>query len=333
MLVAALSLASAQDSVHVTLDNTAPGSRTSGSQPTAGIGPQAALAPGYVLGPGDQFSMEIADLEELNGKVHRIDHDGTVTLPLVGRIQAAGMTLTEFEKDLDKQLESLLKEPHITITVTETLSQPVSVIGAVNTPGTHQLRGQQNLMEVLSEAGGLRNDAGYRVTITRDEKYGDLPVPNALRNPASHTITGEVSVSDILEARNVSENIRIMPHDLITVPRAKVFYVMGEVRKSGGFTLEQKNRVSIVQAIALAEGTTPTAAKRRAIILRQVDGDVNRTQIRVDLDKIFTGKIQDVMLQPDDILYVPNSMAKVIRMRAIETAVSTASGVLIWRGI
>ena len=142
-----------------------------------------------------------------------------------------------------------------------------------------------------------------------------------------------MSVSDILEARNVSENIRIMPHDLITVPRAKVFYVMGEVRKSGGFTLEQKNRVSIVQAIALAEGTTPTAAKRRAIILRQVDGDVNRTQIRVDLDKIFTGKIQDVMLQPDDILYVPNSMAKVIRMRAIETAVSTASGVLIWRGI
>jgi polysaccharide export outer membrane protein len=307
-----MSVASAQESAHVTV----PGA-----------------PPGYILGAGDQFSMEIADLEELNGKVHRIDNDGTVSLPLVGRIHVAGLTLPEFEKQLDAKLASQLKDPHITITVTETLSQPVSVMGAVNTPGIHQIRGQQSLVEVLSQAGGLRADAGYRVTITRQDTYGDLPLSNTTRDPVNQTITGQVSVSDIMEARNQAANIRVMPHDLITVPKAKVFYVMGEVRKSGGFTLEQKDSVSIVQAIALAEGTTPNAAKQRALILRQVAGAPKRTEIQVNLDKIITGKTEDVSLQPDDILYVPNSLMKSIRARAIETAVSTASGVLIWRGL
>jgi polysaccharide export outer membrane protein len=288
---------------------------------------------GYVLGPGDQFSMEIADLEELNGKIHRIDNDGTVSLPLVGRIQAAGLTLAEFEKTLDAKLVTQLKDPHITITVTETLSQPVSVMGSVNAPGIHQIRGQQSLAEVLSLAGGLRPDAGYRVVVTRQERFGELPVPNAKHDPVNRTITGDVNVPDLLEARNPAANIRILPHDLITVPRAKVFYVMGEVKKSGGFTLEQKDSVSIIQALALAEGTTPTAAKQRAMILRQVAGAPKRSEIQVDLDKILKGKTPDVQLVPDDILYVPNSVAKSIRGRAIETAVSTASGVLIWRGL
>src|SRR5262249_8664198 len=128
-------------------------------------------------------------------------------------------------------------------------------------------------------------------------------------------------------------NIRILPHDLITVPRAKVFYVMGEVRKSGGFTLEQHNSVSIVQAIALAEGTTPTAARNRALILRQQPGISTRKEIPVNIDKVITGKPEDVAILPDDILYVPGSLAKTIRTRAIETAVSTAAGVVIWRGL
>jgi polysaccharide export outer membrane protein len=158
-------------------------------------------------------------------------------------------------------------------------------------------------------------------------------LPNARRDPAHQTITGEVSVTDIMEARNPAANIRVMPHDLITVPKAKVFYVIGEVRKSGGFTLEQKDSVSIVQAIALAEGTTPNAAKHKALILRQVAGATKRSEIEVDLDKIITGKTDDVSLLPDDILYVPNSVMKTIRARAIETAVSTATGVLVWRGL
>jgi polysaccharide export outer membrane protein len=206
-------------------------------------------------------------------------------------------------------------------------------MGAVNTPGIHQIKGQQSLVEVLSQAGGLRADAGYRVAITRQDKYGDLPLPNTKRDPVNQTITGEVSVTDIIEARDQAANVRVMPHDLITVPKAKLFYVIGEVRKAGGFTLEQKNSVSIIQALALAEGTTPNAAKQRALILRHVAGAPRRTEIQVNLEKIMNGKVDDVSLLPDDILYVPNSVMKAIRTRAIETAVATASGVLIWRGL
>jgi polysaccharide export outer membrane protein len=306
-----VSLAFAQDTAHVTV----PGAAGS-----------------YILGPGDQFTMEIADLEELNGKVHRVDNDGTVTLPLVGRIQAAGLTIQEFEASLDEKLIKELKEPHIAITVTESISQPVTVIGWVNTPGVQKMRGRQSLAEVLSLAGGLKPDAGYRVTITRQLAVGDLPVPQAKRDESAGVVTGEVVLSDILEARNPAANIQILPRDVITVPRAKIVYVVGEVRKSGGFTLEQKSSMSVIQALALAEGTTQTAAKNRALILRQVPGEPARSEIQVDLNKVMAGKSGDVSLQPDDILFIPNSLAKVIRIRAIETAVSTAAGVLIWRG-
>lgn len=293
----------------------------------------AGASSSYVLGPGDQFSMEIADLEELNGKVHRVDSDGTVTLPLVGRIQAAGLTLSEFEAEIDEKLGSQLKEPHITVTVTETLSQPVTVIGAVNQPGVHQIRGQQSLVDILSEAGGFRNDAGYRITITRQMQMGDLPLPGAVRDDADHVISGQVNVGDILEARNQAANIRIYPHDVITVPRAKLVYVMGEVHKSGGFTLEQKDSLSVIEALALADGTTPTAARQRALILRREPGAADRAEIKVDLDKILAGKTSDVSLQADDILLVPNSLAKVVRIRAVEAAVAVGVGVLIWRGL
>lgn len=287
----------------------------------------------YVLGPGDQFTTEIADLEELNGKTHRIDTDGTVTLPLVHRIQAAGLTIPEFESALDDRLTSELKEPHITITVTETLSQPVTVMGFVNTPGVQRMRSSQSLAEVLAQAGGLRPDAGYRVTVTRRLNVGDLPIPGAKRDDSTHVTTGEVSVADILEARNPAANISILPYDVITVPRAKIVYVVGEVRKTGGFTLEQRTSMSIIQAIALAEGTTPTAAKNRAMILRQAPGAPTRSEIPVDINKVMSGKLADVSLQADDILFIPNSLTKVIRGRALESAISTAAGVLIWRGI
>lgn len=287
----------------------------------------------YVLGPGDQFSMEISDLEELNGKVHRVDNDGTVTLPLIGRVQAAGLTLVEFEKVLDEKLASQLKEPHISITVTETVSQPAAVMGAVNTPGVHQVQRNTSLVELLSMAGGLRPDAGYRITVTRSFDSGELPIPGATRDEANKVYTGQVNVSDILEARNAAANIRVLPHDVITVPRAKLVYVLGEVRKSGGFTLEQKDSMSVIQALALAEGTTPTAARQRALVLRQEPGNSSRSEIKVDINKVMAGKTEDFMLRPDDILLVPNSMAKVIRIRALETAIATGTGVLIWRGL
>ncbi len=303
---------------------------SAGQEPAAKV-TMANSPPGYVLGPGDQFVLEIPDLEELNGKVHRIDTDGTVSLPLIGRVQAAGYTLPEFEKELDARLLNQLKEPHITVTVTEVLSQPVTVLGEVNTPGTHQIRGPAPLSEVLSLAGGLKNDAGYRITVTRRSKYGTLPLKNVRVDSTDGTNTGEVSVSDILEARNPAENIQIMPYDLITVPRAKLVYVMGEVKKPGGFALDQRDTVSVLQVLAMAEGLTPAAAKNKTVIMREAPGADRRTEIHLNLSKVMTGKDPQIDLEANDILYVPGSKAYTLKMQAIAAAVATGSGILIWR--
>jgi polysaccharide export outer membrane protein len=289
--------------------------------------------PGYVLGPGDVFVLEIADLEELNGKAHRIDKDGTVTLPLVGRMKAAGYTLPEFEEELDRRLLDQLKEPHITVTVTEILSQPVTVLGQVNAPGVHQLRGPQTLAGVLSMAGGLKPDAGYRVTITRKISAGKLPLPGAYEDIDNKVITGEVSLNDIVEAKNPAMNIEVVPFDVVTVPRAKIVYVMGEVRKQGGFTLDTKNTISILQLLALAEGTTPNAKKTKAVVMREEPGSDRRSEIPVDLTRVLNGKDPEMMLGPNDILFVPHSTAHVVTVRTIETAVAVGTGILIWRGL
>lgn len=289
--------------------------------------------PGYVLGAGDQFILEVADLEELNGKTHRIDNDGTVSLPLIGRIQAAGYTLPQFEAELDRKLVGQLKEPHITVTVTEILSQPVTILGEVNSPGVHQIRGPKSLAEVLSLAGGLKPDAGYRVTITRKKTAGKLPLSDVREDSATGIVTGEVSVNDIVEARSPAENIDILPYDVVTVPRAKLVYVMGEVHKPGGFTLDQRNTASVLQVLALAEGLTPSASKKHAIVMREEPGADRRTEIPVDLGKVIGGKEAEVKLQPNDILYVPNSTMHTIKIRAIEAAVATGTGILIWRGL
>lgn len=316
--------------VAVCLCAAAPGSSQDSQDQSVAV-TMPGVPPGYVLGPGDQFVLEIADLEELNGKTHRVDNDGTVSLPLVGRVQAAGETLPQFEQELDKKLVGQLKEPHITVTVTEILSQPVTVLGEVNSPGVHQIRGPQSLAEVLSAAGGLKNDAGYRILITRATASGKLPLKNAHEDPGDKTYTGEVNVRDIIEATNPAENIEIRPYDVISVPRAKLIYVMGEVRKPGGFTLDEHNSASVLQMLAMAEGLTSNANKKKTVIMREEPGADRRSEIPVNLAKLMDGKGPDVVLQPDDILYIPNSTAHAIKVAAISAAIAAGTGILIWR--
>jgi polysaccharide export outer membrane protein len=146
-------------------------------------------------------------------------------------------------------------------------------------------------------------------------------------------VTGEVSVNDIVEARNPAVNIEVLPYDEITVPKAKIVYVMGEVRRQGGFTLDTKNTISILQVLALAEGTTPNAKRTKAVVMREEPGASRRTEIPVDLTRVVNGKDPEMTLQPNDILFVPHSTAHVVTVRTIEAAVAVGTGILIWRGL
>ena len=134
-----------------------------------------------------------------------------------------------------------------------------------------------------------------------------------------------------MEAKTPEENIQIFPHDVISVPKAEMVYVIGEVHRSGGFVLGEHQSMSVLQALSLAEGLNTGADARHAKILRlQADAD-QRVEMPVDIKDALNGKKPDVPLQGEDILFIPGSTGKKAAMRALETAIQTGTGVAIWR--
>jgi polysaccharide export outer membrane protein len=284
----------------------------------------------YVLGPNDQITIRAMDAEEISDKPTAIDSTGIINLPMIGRIKAMGLTVRELELAVSERLKAYVLEPKVSITVSEYHSQPVTVIGAVNTPGIQQLRGQKTLVEVLSMCGGLRPDAGYKITVQRKLAYGPIPLPGARNDPSGKFSLAEVSIPSLMRNADPRDNITLEPEDVLTVPRADLVYVLGEVKKSGGFTLQEQESLSLLQALSLAEGMLGTAAAGNARILKARPNG-GRQEIAVDLRKTMAGNGPDVQLHPGDVLFIPNSMSKKIAIRGLEAAIQLGTGILIWR--
>lgn len=285
----------------------------------------------YLLGPNDQLEISGPELTEFGNKPVRIDSDGEVQAPLVGRIHAAGLTVQQVEQELNHALKKYIREPQAVVSVVEVRSQPVSVLGAVNTPGVHQIRGHQTLLEMLAMAGGLRPDAGYSVRITRPVEWGCIPLPGSSLDASGKFSVAEVNLKKILEAKEPAENIQILPHDVISVPKAEMVYVIGEVRRSGGFVLGEHRSISVLQVLSLAEGLNRTADTRHAKILRLKRDSDQREELPVDVKALLSGKKHDVTLQANDILFIPGSTGKKAALRAAEAVIQTGTGLAIWR--
>jgi len=137
-------------------------------------------------------------------------------------------------------------------------------------------------------------------------------------------------VRDVMEAKNPEVNIDVRQNDVITVPKADLIYVVGAVHRAGGFPLNEKEHISVLQAVSLAEGLDRTASAKSARILRESSPDKERTEIPVNVQQILDGHAKDVSLQTNDILFVPNSAAKSAGLRAIEAAIQAGTGIAIW---
>src|SRR5437867_10663203 len=138
--------------------------------------------PHYILGPNDEIVILSLHAEEIANKPIRITTSGDINLLMIGRIHVAGMTLEALEAEVTERLKAYIRQPDVAINVTQFRSQPVSVFGAVGTPGVVQLEGRKTLIEVLSMAGGLKPDAGSRLRITRRSEWGPIPLPTAVRS-------------------------------------------------------------------------------------------------------------------------------------------------------
>jgi polysaccharide export outer membrane protein len=288
----------------------------------------------YIVGPEDVITVRVLDLDEFDPKTLapiRIDLGGNIRLPIAGRIQASGLTVEQLETEIARRLSNVLQEPEVTVSVIEFRSHPVSVLGAVKNPGVHQITGQKTLFEVLSLAGGLNPDAGNTIKVTRRVESGTLPLPSVSKDPSGEFFVGQLDVRGIMEAKNPLNNIKVLANDVVTVPKADMVYVIGAVKRSGGFVLSEKEQISVLQALSLAEGVDRVAGPKNAKILRQASPGSERTIIAVNVQRILEGQSQDVALCANDILFIPTSAAKNAGIRALEATIQMGTGLVIWR--
>ena len=288
--------------------NPAPG----GQQPAQTTAPTQQLPPdtvrpNYVLGPNDQILVRAPEAEEINQKPFRIDGDGNINMPLVGRIHAAGMTLQELEADLVRRLREYIREPQVFVEVVQFRSAPVYFVGLFGRPGIYPLQGNRTLTEMLSSVGGLAPNASRHITLTRHEEYGAIPLPNAIVDPARKVSTVEISMGTLRENINPAENILLQPYDVITVGRAELVYISGQVAKVGGIELGERDSISILQALTQSGGLGPDAKTSKVRILRPILGTNRRAVIEIDANRLLDGKGLDVPLLPNDVVYVPRS--------------------------
>jgi polysaccharide export outer membrane protein len=302
------------------------------AQPAASVTLPAAGAPQpdqtritYLLGPDDTVTIHAVNAPDISEKAFRVDATGEIKLPMIGRVRAGGLTVDQLETEIATRLKVYLVEPEVNIGITEFRSQPVSVVGAVATPGVHQLEGQKTLVEMLAMAGGLRQDAGPIVKLTRRLEFGRIPLPGAVDDPTHQYSIAEVNLKSVMDAKNPEFNIAIRPHDVISVPHAEVIYVIGEVNHAGALPLNEGDSLSVLEAVSSSGGTLHTAAMSHARILRPVPGQQKRAEVAVDLKKIMAGQSEDIPLLAGDVLVVPGSTGKHAVYRALEAAVTAGT--------
>ncbi len=250
----------------------------------------------YRIGPKDLLEIRVFEVPELNITV-RVAEDGTITLPLLGKVEVQGLTRFEVEKKIASLLEAkYLKNAQVNIFIKEYQSKRVSIIGAVKNPGTYELIGRQTLLQILSLAGGLTEDAGDKIIIIRQFKNGK-------------TASLIIDLEELMLKGNPKYNIPLQPDDIINIPveRYVDVYVFGQVKNPGLIRLKKSSGVTLLQAIAQAGGFTDRANKSAVTITRKDERGIEK-RIKVNVKKILSGKQKDIKLKPYDIIYVPESI-------------------------
>jgi polysaccharide export outer membrane protein len=282
------------------------------AQQKAGAGGGFGSGAAGPIGAGDLVEMSVFDTPELSGKL-RVSNTGDITLPLVGSLHVAGLTANEMQKLIRQMFidGGFVVDPQVTVFVAEYATQGVSVLGEVKSPGIYPALGPHNLIEYISIAGGLTPLAGAGIAITR-------------ASDPDHPQRVKISVST---APRPLDNPEILPGDSIFVERTGLIYVLGEVVRPGGFPMIHDDHLTILQAIALAQGTTFTAAKSSTRILRTTKQGYE--EIAVNLKKILASKAPDEPLQDNDILFVPSSAARAA-LRNMESLLPIAASATIY---
>jgi polysaccharide export outer membrane protein len=286
------------------------------NQPLAGNGNAAqapvSIRPDYVLGPNDQILIRVPQSDEINEKPFRVATDGFIDLPLAGRVKADGLTVQALEAEITNRLREFIRQPLVSITVTQFRSEPVFFVGAFRNPGIYPLQGRRTLIEMLTAVGGIQPNASRRIKITRRAEYGPIPFPNVVIDPVKKVSTIEVSMDGLTQEINPAEDIVLLSYDVVSVDRAERIYVSGEVAKVSAIEFGERSYISVAQALTEAGGFTAFATRDKVRVLRPVLGTNRRAEIDIDLKRVFEGKDVDFPLQPNDVVFVPRDTKRAI---------------------
>ena len=294
------------------------------------------------IGTGDLLHIDVFDVPELSREL-RVTDTGEISFPLIpGRIRAAGLTPFQLESQLEQLLleNGLVSHPQVSVFVKEQNSQPISVVGAVARPMVYQVIRPTTLLEILADAGGITDDAGSVVIVTRSTHAGADPAETASgaaadppADPAQDTQNITIRLLDLLDSGDSKFNISVYGGDVVSVPKAGIVYVMGAgVAQPGGYVLQgHGDQITVLRAIALAHGLTGFAKSDDATIMRTNPLTGQRDQITVHIKQIEKHKADDLAMKSNDILYVPDSTGKKILAKGGEAALGITTSVVIYR--
>jgi polysaccharide export outer membrane protein len=274
--------------------------------------PQVTSAPSsdYVIGGGDVLEIKVFKQPDLSGR-YRVSETGNIEMIFVGRQNVAGLTESEATELLRQQLLKYLRQPEVSVSVAEFNSQLVTIVGAVRTPGRFPLRRSVRVLDAVALAGGLVENSGRFIYLfRRSAKPRDVDLTGSVPSgpEAEPEVEVElVNVDDVLSGKS-GANVALSPGDTLSVPKADVVFVTGNVRKPGEF--QARNPVTITQAVGLASGFADAAKKNDMILYRYIPGKAEREAVKVSIADIQSGKQKDLIMQANDVLFVPNSEAK-----------------------
>lgn len=274
-------------------------------------GNSSLTSPDMLIGPGDLLEISVFGAPE-SIKTVRVNNDGSVTYPFVGTVQLANMTVRQAETTLAKRLDEggYFNNPNVSILVKEYATQGISVLGEVQKPGIYPLMGPRQLFDAISAAGGLTPKAGRTATIIR-RGHSDQP----------QTVT-------LSSDNDPANNPSIYPGDTVSVSKAGIVYVVGNVGMPGGFVMENP-QLSVLQALALAQGIKPDSSANNSKLIRK--GPNGQEEIPVKLKDILSAKAPDMQLRADDILFVPSSPSASAAKHGLQAALQTLTGIAIYR--
>jgi len=260
----------------------------------------------YRVGGYDVLSITVYEEKDLSRGAVRVSADGYISFPLIGRIKVDDLATSEIEKLISLKLaeEQYLLDAHVSVMVTGYNSKRFLVLGAVEKPGSYSLQARERVLDAISRAGGIRRSrdsyyeqAGKKGMIIRTENRN---------TDQERKIVINLDLQTLLKGRDQVSNIFLTDKDVLFIPTAEHFYIIGQIIRPGSYPLTDKD-ITLVEAIGMAGGFTRIAARNRTRIIRVEDGVEKIIEVKVDAITDAGKKIQDVIIQPGDVIVVPES--------------------------